>query len=367
MKNHELLDLIGDVSEDYVQAADGKVIRPKFRWKAVAACAACAVLVLGAYPAYQAAHPPLHDYTVMGAGGALDPQDDVKSPAEGGANVPGQIPPDPEPPRGEGPVTGASGGDTGGVDGEHYSGSGADAPVQEEANGQYHRLLQWLGGAEGREPDHYPDWFAGAWIDSSYYPEARLTVAIVDGFRTEELEAQITQGCGGTGDVLFRGAKYSHTHLNSLMDLVVKTLDNTDLSCGIGVSVTDNCLGVDLYSHSGTVPNGVLAELARLDPDGDAIRVRVFQEPSTADDLRKGPLSEPIEPADPKPTPTPVDGGRVYHGEDAVPGGAVISDGAAVPGGAQPMEKFPAVTEKEKAQPAEEFPAGTEEARPAPY
>ena len=27
MKNHELLDLIGDVSEDYVQAADGKVIR----------------------------------------------------------------------------------------------------------------------------------------------------------------------------------------------------------------------------------------------------------------------------------------------------------------------------------------------------
>ena len=95
--------------------------------------------------------------------------------------------------------------------------------------------------------------------------------------------------------------------------------------------------------------------------------MRVFQEPSTADDLRKGPLSEPIEPADPKPTPTPVDGGRVYHGEDAVPGGAVISDGAAVPGGAQPMEKFPAVTEKEKAQPAEEFPAGTEEARPAPY
>ncbi|MFG6352841.1 MAG: hypothetical protein K1W21_14825, partial [Oscillospiraceae bacterium] len=65
MKNHELLDLIGDVSEDYVQAADGKVIRPKFRWKAVAACAACAALVLGAYPAYQAAHPPLHEVCVI--------------------------------------------------------------------------------------------------------------------------------------------------------------------------------------------------------------------------------------------------------------------------------------------------------------
>ena len=65
MKNHELLDLIGDVNEDYVQAADGKVLRPNFLWKAVAACAACAVLVLGAYPAYQAAHPPLHSYTVL--------------------------------------------------------------------------------------------------------------------------------------------------------------------------------------------------------------------------------------------------------------------------------------------------------------
>ena len=90
MKNHELLDLIGDVSEDYVQAADGKVIRPKFRWKAVAACAACAVLVLGAYPAYQAAHPPLHSYTVL-EGGGMTTQGDVKAPA-GGTFGPGIIP-----------------------------------------------------------------------------------------------------------------------------------------------------------------------------------------------------------------------------------------------------------------------------------
>ena len=31
MKNHELLDLIGDVSEDYVLEAGNNVVRPRFR------------------------------------------------------------------------------------------------------------------------------------------------------------------------------------------------------------------------------------------------------------------------------------------------------------------------------------------------
>ena len=66
MKNHELLDMIGDVSEEYVQGADSNVVRPRFRWKTLAACAACAALVLGAYPVYQAANPPLHDYAGPG-------------------------------------------------------------------------------------------------------------------------------------------------------------------------------------------------------------------------------------------------------------------------------------------------------------
>ena len=65
MTDYELLDMIGEVNEDYVLAADSNVVRPRFRWKALAACAACAVLALGAYPVYQAVNPPLHDYTLM--------------------------------------------------------------------------------------------------------------------------------------------------------------------------------------------------------------------------------------------------------------------------------------------------------------
>lgn len=33
MKNHELLDLIGEAGDEYVLAADAAVPRPKFRWK----------------------------------------------------------------------------------------------------------------------------------------------------------------------------------------------------------------------------------------------------------------------------------------------------------------------------------------------
>ena len=81
MKNHELLDMIGEVNEDYVLEAGNNVTRPRFRWKTLAACAACAALVLAAYPVYRAVNPPLHEYTVEKGGGILDTQGDIKSPA----------------------------------------------------------------------------------------------------------------------------------------------------------------------------------------------------------------------------------------------------------------------------------------------
>ena len=205
MKNHELLDLIGDVNEDYVQAADGKVIRPKFRWKAVAACAACAVLVLGAYPAYQAAHPPLHSYTVL-EGGGMTTQGDVKAPA-GGTFGPGIMP--------GGAYVGNDRGETG-IDGTEYTVPGQDAPAQEKAAAQYQGLLQGLGGQGGYEPEAYPGWYGGAWIDNSFYPEAKLAVAIVDGFRTDELEVRIEEWCGG--EVVFKDVKYSRSYLDQLME-----------------------------------------------------------------------------------------------------------------------------------------------------
>ena len=50
MKDHELLDLIGQVDEDYVLAAGDNVVRPRFRWKTLAASAPISARVLAARP-----------------------------------------------------------------------------------------------------------------------------------------------------------------------------------------------------------------------------------------------------------------------------------------------------------------------------
>ena len=315
MKNHELLDLIGEVNEDYVLEAGNNVVKPRFRWKTLAACAACAALVLGAYPVYRAVNPPLHEYTVL-EGGGVTTLDNAKAPA-GGESDPSVIP------------GGAYVGDDKGldIDGESYYVPGLDAPVQEKAAAQYDALMK-NGGINPTAPN--PDWYGGSWIDNSYYPEAKLAVAIVEGFRTPDLEAQIEEWCGGEYEIVFADVKYSLDHLYALQDPAVDAVVGSDGvgSCGIGVDVMHNCLGVDIYGDF--VPDEVLAALATLDPDGDAIRVRLFtgKLDTLTDDMVKGPA-----PVDPEARATPAvtkDGEPVYHGEDApIAGGATQSQNGA--------------------------------------
>lgn len=329
MKNHELLDMIGDVNEDYVLEAGNNVARHRFRWKTLAACAACAALMLGAYSSYQALNPllnpPLHSYTVM-EGGALTTQDDLKAPA-GGDSDPNTI-------------TGAYVGDLPKYveNGKEDAGSGldGDVPVDEAAADQYDRFLRGMG-MHGEGAASYPEWFAGAWIDHGGTSDtpAWLTVAIVDGFRTPEREAEITGWCGS--GVAFQSAKYSHAYLDGLMEPATALLDGTGLNCGIGVDVVANCLGVDLYSDGATIPDSVLAGLAKLDPDGDAIRVRLFtgKLDTLTDEFKSVPepadseaQATPAITADDEPTPTPIDdGGPVRHDDEPdayapAPGGA---------------------------------------------
>lgn len=325
MKNHELLDLLGEVNEDYVLEAGNNVVKPRFRWKTLAACAACGLLVLGVYPAYRMSRNqnldlpglhPLHGYTVV-EGSGMTTLDDVKAPA-GGESDPNAIP--------GGAYVGGDKGNTG-IDGNEYAAPGQDIPVDETAADQYDRLLRGMG-MHGEGAASYPDWFAGAWIDHGGAPgtPAWLTVAIVDGFRTPEREAEITGWV--QGGVTFRDAKYSHNFLDGLMEQVVPLLDGTGLNCGVGVDVTANCLGVDLYSNGQTIPDSILARLAQLDPAGDAIRVRLFTGKLDAltDDMVKGPA-----PVDPEARPTPA--------EEPAP--APVENGGPVPGGANSAEDLP--------------------------
>lgn len=315
MTDYELLDMIGEVNEDYVLAADSNVVRPRFRWKALAACAACAVLALGAYPVYQAVNPPLHDYTLMeNSADSVDTVkewDDLAKAPAGGAGPSADSDADEVPPvlaAPAAPETAEGRTDKGGEREDESAVTGSDgakywvgdAPAQEAAL-WYDALLQTMRLEEN------PEWYGGAWIAG----DRLLAVAIVDGFRTPELEAEIQKAAGDGAVLQFSTVKYSMEFLDGLMEPATRALDGAGLTCGIGVDVMANCLGVDLYSDGAAIPDDVLAALAHLDPDGDAIRVRVFTGTISAYDAVKGPAS-----ADSKAIATPSPGGRQEAPDD---------------------------------------------------
>lgn len=295
MKDHELLDLLGDVNEDYVLAAGENAARPRFRWRTLAACAACAVLVLGAYPVYRAANPKLHDYTVV-EGGSLTTYEEnsetAKAPAAGGSTTDADVEASMKADGSTGsydvgvaPIYSEQGEEDLSRDGPNYTAPGQDIPVQEAAL-WYDALLSAYRLEEN------PEWYGGAWIAE----DRLLAVAIVDGFRTPKLESEIQEAAGAGAVLQFSTVKYSMEFLQGLMEPAVQALDGTDLSAGMGVDVMANCLGVDLYSDGTAIPDSVLAALAHLDPDGDAIRVRLFTGRLSAYDeaVMKGPAPEPI-------------------------------------------------------------------------
>lgn len=284
MKNREFLNLIGSVNEDYIQAADSKVVRPRFRWKTFAACAACAAVMICAYPVYRMVNPPLHSYTMVEHGGTMNTLDG-ESTVTGGQGVTDNLP--------GGAYVGNGSTPSGGNDWLEDPGSDlSGAPTDKAAATQYDRLLQGMG-VRGNGEIVYPDWFAGAWFEDGI-----LTVGIVDELRTPELEMEI-KGWVQT-DIAFQGAKYSYTCLNALMEKTVARIEGAGMTCGVGVDVTANRLGVDLYNEE-TAPEfkKVLAALAELDPAGDAIQVRVFA--GQTNTLTDGAVDDPI--------PAPVPGG----------------------------------------------------------
>lgn len=321
MNNYELLDLIGEACEDYVLEADRGAARPRPRWNSWAA-AACAALALCTYSLYTAAVPsrgeeqdaylPLHGYTVAEGGGALAENalegiadqstaggaDKAASPAGTAVPAPAGGPmADAGAPAGEegleayssfaDPVCGASADAAKGTDpvpglaqGAPIADQGPAITDQETAIAQYQRLVLSCGLA-----DDPPAWYAGAWLDCG--SPCRLAVSVVEGFHTPELEARIEEWCGG-GVVFVQDGKYSYAHLLDMQEQVIAALmdpgqDETwSAFSSMAPSLVDNCLEVNFY---GLPSDGALAFLARLDPEGDAIRVQAFAAHAVTDEL----------------------------------------------------------------------------------
>lgn len=163
--------------------------------------------------------------------------------------------------------------------------SGPDAPTQDEANDAYQRLMDHLAG-------DLPDWYGGAYLSE----DNRMVVLLVGSQDPgdKSLERQVLEWTGD-GPVVFGSAKYSLAHLESLMEQL-NALWDTDPQCAQvmshwGTYEMDNRIELTLTQAD----EHTLAQLARLDPDGDAILVRVGQRASR--DLgTEDPISHTVQP-----------------------------------------------------------------------
>lgn len=203
---------------------------------------------------------------------------------------------------------------------------GGDVSVQDGAL-LYDRLMEGMGMLN--EDAQYPDWYGGAYIDA----DGGLTVLLVDSENPgdKSLELQVLEWTG-SARVSFTSAKYSLAHLTDLMKELDTLLDGTGVFSTHAVNEVENRIDLDLPAPA---DDKLLAELAKLDPDDDAIQVRVYSGVEDAPH-QKGPQELPA---------------KVPLNDDPVPGGDV--DGS--PGGydAPTYKVAPAELPAEKEQPAQ--------------
>lgn len=314
--NKELFDSIQKQmtpSPEVRAALDEKLAQPVKKrptaWKKYGALAACAALVIGAFSIHSFCQDsvqwmffvrsfqrdpmeiPLHSYVTVEDLTEIVPENtSVISGGEGG-NDTGAL-----------PVP-----NTGDLPGGAYIG---DVPTQEEAVAAYERLMAHFNG-------DYPGWYGGAYISGN-----TLMVRIVDSEDPgdKSLELQVLDWAGGrTSPVGFTGAKYSLSHLNHLM-VRLNELPETDPKCGDVMASwcireTENRIELTLTQ----VYDPILAILAELDPEDDAIYVQVGQRASV-----DGIVSEPFIIGEEVTTDSAkTEDPAVHH---AMPGGATDPD-----------------------------------------
>ncbi len=173
-----------------------------------------------------------------------------------------------------------------------------DAPSQEEATRAYNKLAPYI------RPN--PDWYGGAYIDDT----GTLIVCLVESQDPgdKSLELKVLDWTDN-GRVAFSSCKYSLAYLHDLQDKVVDAMQKLGLFSGCGTMESKNCLELTLTS----VTDEALALLARLDPDDDAIYVQVGQRVSLEDFQGEDVGTDSAKTEDP----------AVHH---TMPGGVTVPD-----------------------------------------
>ena len=144
-----------------------------------------------------------------------------------------------------------------------------NVPAQQEALDAYQHLLRRFEAEYG--PEAYPDWYGGAYIVNGNFLIVNIPHRIDEGRTDKSLYLQIQDWAESTA-VGFGGVKYSFNELRALQDRVTALPELLALpNWGCGIDQQDG--QVTLYLP--TADEALLAALAKLDPDDDAIRVTV--------------------------------------------------------------------------------------------
>lgn len=175
-----------------------------------------------------------------------------------------------------------------------------DVPVQAGAE-DYQKLMDHLNGT-------LPDWYGGAYLDSSGWLVVQLVEDKDPGDKS--LELQVLDWTGND-NVMFSSCKYSLAQLKELMNRLNALPDEDmkfqDVMAGWGIDEEANRIELTLTQ----VYEPLLSVLAELDPDDDAIYVQVGQRASH--DLGEDVRTDSAKTEDP----------AVHH---AVPGGVTVPD-----------------------------------------
>ena len=147
-----------------------------------------------------------------------------------------------------------------------------DIPVQEGSEA-YQRLMAHFNG-------NLPDWYGGAYLDSSGWLVVKLVEDKDPGDKSLELQVQ---DWAGSDHVMFTSCKYSLAHLNELMDQL-NQLPDTDPKCGdimAGWGIDEKANRIELTLTD--INDHILNILFQMDPEDDAIYVQVGQRITTTD------------------------------------------------------------------------------------
>lgn len=259
-----------------------KEVKRMKQWKPLA-LAACAARVLCAYAAYNALKPQpsrLHSFTVVSGSDPVGIKAEYQETIAQGVDKGGE--------EEEGP-------NTGDLPGGAYIG---EVPVQLGADA-YQLLMENFGGV-------LPDWYGGAYVTDT----GSLMVLLVEdqdpGDKTLELEELEAVGDLPVG---YTSAKYSRNELERMNGELLTLLDGKGLPATWGIYDDQNRIILDVPEP---LPDDILTAIAKIDPDDDAILIRVVQDSAVVTpDLMKGP-----DPAGDSVDPVP--GGVTVPGEDTV-------------------------------------------------